>query len=251
MATEGADRAVPAPSDAGTVEYFEHHVHEYSARRLRPAVAFINQHKPADAALIDIGCGAGNVLAHLAESTGIATLAGLDVSERCVVLTRERVPAAGVHQASVLDPATVDRFRDTFDFAVLAAVVHHLVGPTRRQSRQLARDAVANALQLVKPGGYLIVMEPTFVPAPSVFVLFWLKTVLSRIFHRRLPVGGYWNNVGAPVVSYYSSGQLRAMLHDRPDTEIVLVDEQPQRLGKLAGLVVSKSNTTVVAARTA
>ena len=105
-------------------------------------------------------------------------------------------------------------------------------------------------MQLTRPGGYLIVMEPTFTPAAPLFALFWLKTVLAKIFHRRLPVGGYWNNIGAPVVSYYSRDQLLAMLRTQPGVEIVQVEEVPQALSRLAGPLVSKSNTTIVARRT-
>jgi 2-polyprenyl-3-methyl-5-hydroxy-6-metoxy-1,4-benzoquinol methylase len=234
--------------DRATVEYFEHHAHDYSPARLRPAVAFVKKHMPPDASLIDIGCGTGNVLAQIAQATEITKLVGLDVSERCVELTRQIV-AAEVYRASVLDGGTVERFRGRFDFAVMAAVLHHLVGPTRRHSRQAATRAVSNALEMVRPGGYLIVMEPTFTPRAPVFALFWAKTVLGKIFHRRLPVGGYWNNIGAPVVSYYSSDQVLAMLRNHPWIEIAQVDRVPQALSKLAGLLVSKSNTTVIARR--
>lgn len=234
--------------DQATVDYFEYHVHDYSPGRLHPAVTFIAEHNTSDASLIDIGCGTGNVLAYIARTTGISQLAGLDVSERCVELTKKNV-AADVYRASVLDDATIARFRGRFDFAVMAAVLHHLVGPTRRRSHRAATRAVSNALELVKPSGHLIVMEPTFTPAATVFALFWVKTVLSKIFHRRLPVGGYWNNIGAPVVSYYSSEQVQAMLWTSLGAEIVHVDDAPQRLSKLADLLVSKSNTTVIARR--
>jgi SAM-dependent methyltransferase len=235
--------------DQATVEYFEHHAHHYSAGRLRPAVAFVKKHMRPNASLIDIGCGTGTVLAHIAKATGVSNLSGIDVSQRCVELTRQRVTAQ-VYQASVLDQSTVDRFRGRFDFAVMAAVLHHLVGSTRRRSRQLAQRAVSNALELVKPGGYLIIMEPTFTPAASVFVLFWVKAALSKIFHRRLPLGDYWNNIGAPVVSYYSSKWVQSMLRDAPPgAEIIHVDEVPQTLSTLADLLVSKSNTTIVARR--
>jgi 2-polyprenyl-3-methyl-5-hydroxy-6-metoxy-1,4-benzoquinol methylase len=234
--------------DQATVEYFEQHAHDYSASRLRPAVAFVKKHMSHDASLIDIGCGSGNVLAHIARTTRISNLVGLDVSERCVELTRQKV-AAEVYRASVLDVATVDRFRGRFDFAVLAAVLHHLVGPTRRRSQHAASQAVSNAIQLVKPGGYLIVMEPTFTPAAPVFALFWAKTMLAKIFRRRLPVGDYWNNIGAPVVSYYSSNQVVAMLRSSAGAEVVQVENIPQQLSTLADLLVSKSNTTIVARR--
>ena len=234
--------------DRATVEYFEDHAHDYSAARLQPAVAFIKGHMGPNPSLIDIGCGTGNVLAHIAEATKITHLVGLDVSERCVELTKQAV-AAEVYRASVLDEALVERFRGRFDFAVMAAVLHHLVGPTRRMSHRAAVRAVSNALELVRPGGHLIVMEPTFRPRAPVFALFWAKTVLSKIFHRRLPIGDYWNNLGAPVVSYYSSGQLLAMLQRQPGVEIAQVDDVRQELSRLASHMVAKSNTTVVARR--
>lgn len=239
-----------AAADHATTEYFEHDVHEYSVRRVRPAIEFVNEHATADASLIDIGCGVGNVLRHIAEATGIRTLVGLDVSERCLELTRQNVDAE-VHRASVLDEATVERFRDSFDFAVMAAVLHHLVGSTRRQSYRAAERAVANALALVKPAGFLIVMEPTFTPAATLTALFWTKTATSKILRRRLSIGGYWNNIGAPVVSYYSSAQVQAMLRARPGVDVVLVDEAPQQLSRLASALLAKSNTTVVASRRA
>jgi hypothetical protein len=74
--------------------------------------------------------------------------------------------------------------------------------------------------------------------------------VLSKIFHRRLPVGDYWNNIGAPVVSYYATDQVRTMVQAaKSGVEIVDVDEAPQALNKVPNLLVTKSNATVVARR--
>lgn len=238
-----------AHADPDTVAYFDDHTHEYSVGRLRRAVEFIRQHRTPDATLVDIGCGTGNVLAHIKRHTGLRTLVGLDVSERSLQLTRERV-GAEVHLASVLDDTMVDRFAERFDFAVMAAVLHHLVESTRRQSLRAATRAVQNAVRMVKPGGYLIIIEPTFTPSPPLTALFWTKTLLSKLVHRRLAVGGYWNNLGAPVVSYYSRKHVLAMVHAQPITRVVLEDSGPQPLSRLAALVVNKSNTTVVALRT-
>jgi SAM-dependent methyltransferase len=233
-------------ADHDTVAYFDHHVPEYSPGRLQRAVQLINEHKPPKATLIDVGCGVGDVLAHLAEQTGLTRLVGLDVSPRCLALARGKV-AAELHQASILDPATVHRFGGRFDVAVVAAVLHHLVGPTRRRSRRAAILAVANALQLVRPGGFLVIMEPTFAPSPPLTALFWAKSVTSKLTSRRLPIGGYWNNVGPPVVSYYSERQLVDMVKRHPAAEVVYVEAVPQRIGRLAGTLLTKTNTTIMA----
>ena len=47
------------------------------------------------------------------------------------------------HLASILDTARADEIGPRFDFAIVAAVLHHLIGSTRRDSRRLAELAVA------------------------------------------------------------------------------------------------------------
>ncbi|MBD0293408.1 MAG: class I SAM-dependent methyltransferase [Jiangellaceae bacterium] len=239
----------PAHGDPDTAAYFDDHTHEYSVGRLRRAVEFIRQHRTPDATLVDIGCGTGNVLAHIKRHTDLHAVVGLDVSERSLQITREQV-GAEVHLASVLDDSTVERFGERFDFAIMAAVLHHLVEPTRRRSLHTAFHGVHNAVRLVRPGGYLIVIEPTFTPSAPLTALFWTKTLLSKLFHRRLALGSYWNNVGAPVVSYYSRDHVLAMVRAQPIARVVLEDNAPQPLSRLAAQVVTKSNTTVVAQRT-
>jgi 2-polyprenyl-3-methyl-5-hydroxy-6-metoxy-1,4-benzoquinol methylase len=229
-----------------TTGYFDHYALEYSPRRLRRAVELINEQKPANATLIDVGCGVGNVLAYVAEQTGITRLTGIDVSSRGLALAAEKVDA-DLHQASVLDTTWVRRFRGQFDFAVMAAVLHHVIGPTRQRSRRAAAAAVSNAFTLVRPGGHLLIVEPTFVPSPPLTALFWTKRLTSTVVTRRLPVGGYWNNIGPPVVSYYSDRQVRDMVARQPGAELICFEAVPQRLSRLAGAFVAKSSTTVMA----
>ena len=92
------------------------------------------------------------MLAHIAEATKISQ-PGRARRQRALRRTRQGEVAAEVYRASVLDDATVARFRGRFDLAVMAAVLHHLVGATRRTSHRAANRAVSNALELVKPGG--------------------------------------------------------------------------------------------------
>ncbi len=235
-----------AAADRGTTAYFDHHLPEYSLRHARRAVQLICAAGPRDAALVDIGCGVGSVLALLAEKgTGISRLVGFDVSAACLELTRQRVNAE-LHQVSILDPATIGRFRGQFDFALMAAVLHHLVGSTRRRSWRTAETAIANSLALLKPGGYLVIAEPTFAPSAPLGALFWAKSLSARLTSRRLPIGGYWNNLGPPIVSYYSPDQLRAMVGGLPAAEIVFSDSAPQRLSRLGQALVAKTNTTMM-----
>jgi hypothetical protein len=72
---------------------------------------------------------------------------------------------------------------------------------------------------LLKPGGYLVIAEPTFAPSAPLGALFWAKSLTARLTSRRLPIGGYWNNIGPPVVSYHSPDQLRTLVARLPPAE--------------------------------
>jgi SAM-dependent methyltransferase len=233
--------------DADTVAYFDDHVPEYSTWRLDFPAEFISRHRKPDSAIVDLGCGAGNTLAHLRDATGVERLCGIDVSERLLERTREEAPGAETRLGSILDDALVEEIGPRFDFAVIAAVLHHLIGRTRGQSRQLAFQAVENALGLLRPGGHLIVVDEAFSPVRVVDALFYVKKGLTRITSERVGLFGYWNNIGPPVVSYYSESVLRSMVEAGGRATIVDSRREPERLSPPAGYVFSKVNLTLVA----
>ena len=140
--------------------------------RLADTAQFISEHSNSDASLIDVGSGTGNTLVYLSETCGITDLAAIDVSSECLRVLEKRLDSQ-VHHGSILDREFVQSIESKFDFAVIAAVLHHLIGRSRGQSRQYAELAVANAKRLLKPGGYLIIHEPVFSPPISMSGVFY------------------------------------------------------------------------------
>jgi SAM-dependent methyltransferase len=205
------ERPIPRLADPETVAYFDANVPEYSVGRLEHAADFIRQRATGDSALVDIGCGVGNTLEFVADATGIEHLAGIDVSTSCLSKTAERVPSE-LHHGSILDRSFVDGIGARFDFALLVAVLHHLVDKTRRRSKINAATAISNALRLLKPGGSLIIHEPAFEPSLAMDAVFHLKRSVGLMTKRRVPVFGYWSNIGPPVVSYYGVAELEEMV---------------------------------------
>lgn len=233
--------------DEATIAYFDSYVPEYSVERLEHAVAFLRGHAGPESSLIDLGCGVGNTLDHIVNVTGVTDVAGLDVSAQCLARTRERIPNCETFEASIFDealPAIVSR---RFDVAVVAAVLHHLIGRTRAESRQYAMTALRNARQILRPGGHLILIEPVFYPPRAMDAVFYLKKSVSRVTPRRIPVFGYWNNIGAPVVSYYTNEELEGWLKETGFADVVDRHIEPDDMGRVLGTVLRKTNTTIIA----
>ena len=234
--------------DTATIAYFDEHVPEYSLERLRHAADFVRRHASPDASLIDLGCGVGNTLAYVKEAAGLSNVAGADVSERCLQETRARV-GCPTYRGSVFDPRFVEAIGRRFDFAIQAAVLHHLIGRTRSESRRYAELAVANAARLLKPGGHLIVVEPIFYPALAMDAVFYVKKLMSAVSGRRVGIGGYWNNIGAPVVSYYTNEQLEEMVASADGLTVLERHVEPEGLGPVLDRFLRKTDTTLVARR--
>jgi SAM-dependent methyltransferase len=236
--------------DAGTETYFDTWTPEYDAARFAPAAEWIRRLAGEESTLVDVGCGSGNVLAYLRDATGLRRLAGIDVSPRYLEQARQRVGCA-THLGSILDASLVERLDGRFDFAVLGAVLHHLVGRTRRASRERARLALAHAVSLVRPGGHVIVHEPVFYPPWTMDLVFYVKTLAVKLTFRRLALLDQWNNLGAPVVSYYTNEELRQMATDDPRAEVLELQSVPAYLSSLqrAAFIRRREDTTLVVRR--
>lgn len=205
-----AEQVVPA--DEATVEYFDGHLHEYGRGRLRGVARLIGRHTGPGTRLVDVGCGTGTNLARLARVLGVSDLTAIDVSGRSLERAGQRLPEARLVQGSILDEATVAPLSGGFDVVLMAAVLHHLVGPTRRSSRERAVAGVAGALRLLAPGGVLVVLEPVIGPRAAMGALFWAKRGVTTVTSSRVPVLGYWNNIGAPVVSFYGPAEVEEFI---------------------------------------
>ena len=235
----------PITRDAKTEAYFDEQLHDYSVERLAFAAESIRRIAGPDASLVDVGCGTGNTLKYLCETTGVRDVVGVDVSGKALETVRERV-GCPVYHGSVLDDDLRDRIGRRFDVAVMAALLHHLIGPTRAASKRQAALAVHRGLDLLAPGGHLVVLEPIFYPRVAMDAIFYIKKAMTSVTGRRIEILGEWNNIGAPVVSYLTNEELIPMMGADGRAEVVERNIEPEDLGRL-GAVLSRTTTTLVA----
>lgn len=122
--------------------------HRTVVEEIRPRIA--------SARILDVGCGTGSLLADLARC-GAKSLAGVDLAPRILDVAREKLAAAGaradLRAADVEDPLPWPA--ESFDVATLTGALHHFYRP---------RDALREIHRVLRPGGQLLVVDPSFVP---------------------------------------------------------------------------------------
>lgn len=238
--TEGEDRS--------TLDYFDEHLIEYEVPRLDYMAQLIRERASTGANLADVGCGVGNTLAHLSGETGLESVVGIDISPRCLEKTEELLGCETL-LGSVLDDDFVASIEARFDFVVMTAILHHLIGPSRAASLENAESGLQNGVRLLKPGGYLMVLEPVYGPRPMTATVFWMKKLVTALTTSRIELGSSWANIGPPVVSYLSSRQLVEMARRTPGASLDDVHEERINPPFLMRLLLRHGETTVTLRR--
>ncbi len=106
--------------------------------------------------ILDVGCATGRLLERLAEA-GATELFGVDLAPRILEVAREKLAKTG----SLFELQTADAEDslpwgcDSFDAVTLTGVLHHFFRP---------RDALAEVLRVLRPGGRLLIIDPCFFP---------------------------------------------------------------------------------------
>src|SRR5205814_10260815 len=80
-------------------------VHRHQREQLLRLISKLNVRT-----ILDVGCGAGDNLASIAEAMPHLTLSGADVSSEALALTAKRVSGVSLHQLDVQQETLKDRF---------------------------------------------------------------------------------------------------------------------------------------------
>ena len=152
----------PAPRGGDQSGQWNHHWDHYSrATEANPAQALRRRlirrllgedAAGQDAAILDIGCGSGDLLAELARHFPEAAFAGIDLSESGITETARKTPQARLRQFDFSAPGEAPGdLQGWASHAVCSEVLEHVDDP---------QTVLANAAQCLKPGGRLVVTVP-------------------------------------------------------------------------------------------
>lgn len=131
---------------------------------------------PGDSVL-DVGCGTGTDVRHLAEAVGLTGRAvGLDEHREMIATAESRAAAWPNVEFFVGDAASMPFSDDEFAAARVERVLQHVENPAA---------AVAEMARVVRPGGRLVAMEPDWdTLAISAADLEMTRTVVRRSAQR-------------------------------------------------------------------
>ena len=152
----------PAPNQGDQSGQWNHHWDHYSqATEANPAQALRRRlirrllgedAAGQDAAILDIGCGSGDLLAELARHFPEAAFAGIDLSESGITETARKTPQARLRQFDFSVPGEAPGdLQGWASHAVCSEVLEHVDDPG---------TVLVNAVQCLKPGGRLVVTVP-------------------------------------------------------------------------------------------
>jgi ubiquinone/menaquinone biosynthesis C-methylase UbiE len=107
-------------------------------------------------AILDVGCGTGLLLTEIAR-TGFTDLSGVDLAPNILEVARQKLGkedfGADLRAADVED--SLPWSTESFDFVTLTGVFHHFYRP---------RDALREIHRVLRPGGRLLLVDPSFFP---------------------------------------------------------------------------------------
>ena len=142
-------------SDRYTHGHHESVLRSHLRRTPENSASFLLAHLSPGLALLDVGCGPGNITAGLAERLVGGSVIGIDRSEEVIARAREQYPASPQRDVTfrVGDVYELDFPDESFDIVYAHQVLQHLVRPI---------EALKEMRRVLRPDGLLAVRDADF-----------------------------------------------------------------------------------------
>ncbi len=142
-------------SDRYTHGHHESVLRSHLRRTPENSASFLLAHLSPGLALLDVGCGPGNITAGLAERLVGGSVIGIDRSEEVIARAREQYPTSPPRDVTfrVGDVYELDFPDESFDIVYAHQVLQHLVRPI---------EALKEMRRVLRPDGLLAVRDADF-----------------------------------------------------------------------------------------
>lgn len=128
-----------------------------TARRILPRLPGLAEALDTGGAVLEVGCGTGNLLVALASAFPAARFIGVDLDPDSLQVAAGRVSDAGLGERIELCQGTVDAAarERTVDAVVLVEVLHEIAPDGRA-------DVLTQCAAALRPGGWMVIVDETY-----------------------------------------------------------------------------------------
>jgi len=181
---------------------------------------FIKETKALNSKILEVGGGSGYMLNLIATETGIKDLFNCEIVPEVYKIQRGMINLVGG------DALNLPFKTSSFNYVIIKNLLHHLVGKTRRQSKENARKAIKEFLRILRNKGYIVILEQYNKYVIFSFLIFYITLLLSRKSLSFEPLGLHRN----VVVSFLNPSEIKEMLVNMSKIRVDIVVSKMNRL---------------------
>jgi 2-polyprenyl-3-methyl-5-hydroxy-6-metoxy-1,4-benzoquinol methylase len=128
-----------------------------TAKKLLPELPDLAPRLQAGGAILEVGCGTGNLLLQLAKAFPAARCVGVDIDDESLSIARSKIQDTGFDSRVHARHGTVAEATEpgTFDVAVMVEVLHEIAPHIRPQ-------VVKEGAAALKAGGWMLIVDETY-----------------------------------------------------------------------------------------
>lgn len=131
-------------------------LHAATARKFLPDLDGMTARLNQGAHVLEVGCGTGRFLMHLAKAWPEAHCTGADIDPTGIEIARNKIAMAGMEsRIDVIESDIADLPASAFDAVVMIEVLHE-IAPHIRQ------HVINGCAHVLKPGGWLLIVDETY-----------------------------------------------------------------------------------------
>jgi 2-polyprenyl-3-methyl-5-hydroxy-6-metoxy-1,4-benzoquinol methylase len=127
-----------------------------TAKKILPGLPVLSERMARGGAILEVGCGTGNLLVQLAKSFPSARVVGIDIEADSIATARQRIADAGLSErAEARQGALADLPAASFDAVVMVEVLHEI-------GQEIRPAVVWDAARALKAGGWMVIVDETY-----------------------------------------------------------------------------------------
>jgi len=127
-----------------------------TAKKILPGLPGLNDRLAKGGAILEVGCGTGNLLVQIAKSFPSARVVGIDIDAQSIATARKRIADANLGDRVEARHGTLaDLPAGSFDAAVMVEVLHEI-------GQEIRPAVVKDTARALGSGGWMVIVDETY-----------------------------------------------------------------------------------------